>query len=207
MRPFLNRIKRAVPKLRRPRPATKKPVQASPKDSVFSFETKQGWAYADIKPKVINGIIPMLTHYTVLVLRDSAQRPRFVLEYKDTGSALIIHAVQRTRTQYTRVFKWNIWSSKKETQESKQFQKELNGIHPGEFLLTEFLRQNKERIRKGCPVFLRYFWTDHPAQFTSNALRDRFFEHKPTQEQGMSYKLNLNRKRVKTILETSNADD
>jgi len=203
----------------------------------YSFSVERKFVYRDMLPKLyktahnsearfqvarrIIGLLQSAFTENALVLRDRKGTPRFVVGYS-TGKdgALKIGAIQRMRTQYTRTrksihrFPEGVkyrWSSELETQASKKLQAKLNGMHPSEFILCEFLYRNraklKERINQGKPALRlwggvmssgSYGITPDDLRKIYNPLIERFFGKYNQEKFGWS--LNPNKKRVKVIL-------
>ncbi|MCX6804167.1 MAG: hypothetical protein NTY48_06410 [Candidatus Diapherotrites archaeon] len=166
-----------------------------------------------------------------LVLFDHQRRPRCTLGFElhqvpNTPPVLIINSIQR-ETLYRRM-RFDI-DTKLEKEEGARFKQMLSGMHPSEFILSEFLSQNRERITKGVPVYLLL---DYPKGYYSarrlakdkiapvehienyKPLIDRFFFRKEevlpyayqlangdwTTEPARVVRLNPNKERVKQIL-------
>ncbi len=177
----------------------------------FSFEKRRGWTYKDRNfPKVINAMTPFISRIPHFVLKDKKGTPRFVLGYHAFGSLFLIRSIQRERTQYSKTRKGIKWNAKKETKESRKFAEKL-GMHPSEFLFSEFLFRNanqiQENIRKTgkSDVFLM---AEHEINITEihklyAPLIDRFFYRKPSfvvSKNVRGFELSLNKKRVREIL-------
>ena len=127
-----------------------------------------------------------------------------------------------------RLSEQNRWDDTAENLESKAFQAELGGMHPAEFLLSEFIHQKKEAIRNGTKVMLHIrspfltlhyqkptqklpSWENRSWEEITKEVRktrygpiiERFFYRKPTSIITRSvaiFELNLNKKRVRQIL-------
>lgn len=150
-----------------------------------------------------------------LVLRDAKGVPRFVLTYsRHRGGDLLLIQIQRERTieayrgtDAGEFFSSRIiYNSEIETKRSKQFQEKL-GVHPSEFLLSEFIYRNRKQIRRrlkegGVGVCL----VDTPVNEMPQVYKpiiDGFFEKTPVESKGFDgpyYRLNLNKERVKRLL-------
>ncbi len=181
-------------------------VGVNPKN--YSFAKTSSWIYEDRIPKVYNHIGTATKIGQHLILLDGHGKPRFTLQYKfyPKENELIIFSIQRERTQYNKriVTKWhpNIeefeWNNVAETKNSKRFQKELGGMHPDEFLVSEFIWMNRDLIKKGAKVFLQKNYSD-----IYNPIRDRFFTKKiqPAKTFLAGYVLALEKKRTKRLIE------
>lgn len=144
-------------KNKRPKKREKKKIDQLPhrqnaKDGSFSFKRHNTWKYEDAYPTaaVRNPLDPYHEkHLPHLVLYDGKKRPRFVLRYGDRGDYIEINNIQRMRTQYTQHPKGGFeWSPELERDASKRFAEEL-GMHPAEFLVSEFISRNREHILDG----------------------------------------------------------
>ncbi len=183
----------------------------------YSFAETKDWDYKDKydKESVVNKIHPWPDANPHLVLRDKTGVPRFVLGYKrKDNNTIVIFAIQRERTQYD-TFKFSgkekkSWSNARETLASKQFQQELGGIHPAEFLLCEFLHQHAAEILSGTIIYLSVqqigaSFTRFQDQDKYKPIIDRFFMPKPVKNDGLNFyfELNLAKDRVRAILLSS----
>ncbi len=125
-----------------------------------------------------------------LILRDANGTARFVLKYYADGHHVVIDSIQRERTQYiadrfAHVLPYAAlaWDPKGETRESQQFGKQL-GMHPSEFLVSEFLWRFRTSIRRGIKVYLKRNLVGQPLQTLTDrariygGIRDRFFKSK-----------------------------
>ena len=172
----------------------------------FRVELKEKWVYKDRRPLLLvqNRLPPATKEIPHLVLRDAKGVPRFVLGYVSHGKDLTIRSVQRVRTEYdfklgrhgfTKMPTLFSWNAEKETYASKQFQESL-GKHPAEFLLSQFILQNREAVLKGAKIRLV---PDAGSQQTWGqymALVDRFFVRDP----GKGFQLSMKKKRVRELL-------
>jgi len=172
----------------------------------FSLKSKPFWNYKDRRPLLLvnNRLPPLLRRNPHLVMCDRKGTPRFVLGYTSYGKSFVISSIQRVRTAYDfklglhpftkmpTIFEWN---PSKETWKSKQFQAEL-GKHPGEFLLSQFILQNKEAILAGAKVRLNPESGDKKSWEIYGALIDRFFRYSPKN----GFELSMEKKRVKELL-------
>jgi len=120
----------------------------------FSLREVKGWVYRDNSPHgwkaVANRMIPYSLSEPHMVLCDGAGTPRFALRYEMSDKGPIrVMSIQRERTEYEGAPPNHQWSSKKETAKSKEFQERLGGVHPAEFLLSEFLIRHRDEITRG----------------------------------------------------------
>ncbi|MEK6958967.1 MAG: hypothetical protein AABW59_02890 [archaeon] len=170
----------------------------------FSLKSKPFWNYKDRRPLVFNAIEPFKQNIPHLILCDAKGVPRFTLGYTIHGNDMVIGSIQRTRTKYKfspdfhtgelrpSLFKWD---PAKETHSSKLFQDKL-GKHPAEFLLSQFILQNKEAILAGGKVKLAPQAGSQESWNRYMALVDRFFVYSPQK----GFELSLKKKRVKELL-------
>ncbi len=184
--------------------------EARKKTKFYSIKETKGWKYKDAKRFVVNPIEPMYSELPHIVLRDSKGAARFVLRYGKKpfrgSEALVVYSTQRTRTAYMRRLPfWSEWSPEMETAKSKEFQKQL-GMHPAEFLLSEFIYRHRDEIMKGTPVLLRIAKGFHPIDANIEMiylpLVERFFKKLPVPAGAnmVDFELNLQKRRVKEIL-------
>ncbi len=173
------------------------PHRSKAVENSFSFKTVNGWDYVDRKPAVLNPLQQGWTNNPHFVLSDGSGRARVTLQHSPIASNLVrIFSIQRERTQYIGQPGYWKWSAEAETRESKKFGEKL-GMHPSEFLLSEFLFEHREKIRQGLRIIL----DPNPEQIhLYMALIERFFR-KVKRGKGFFYELNHDKKRVKQILE------
>lgn len=164
------------------------------KKGSYSFRETSKWKYADKRSGLLDLLKPSVKSNPHLVLCDKLGTPRFTLSYTVFESRdekiLIIYSIQRERTKYKKFFphKYWSWDNNAETKASKDFQKQLGGIHPSEFLLLEFLHRHKKEINAGAKVYLEKYI----ATAAYSGLEDRFFRKN-------NY-LSMEKKRVQRIL-------
>ena len=170
----------------------------------FSLQSRPHWNYADKRPMVHNRIIPLMHEIPHMVLCDAKGVPRFTLGYVSHGKDMTIRSIQRTRTKYRFKPEFHTgemrptlfeWDPAEETHASRQFQEKL-GKHPAEFLLSQFILQNKEAILKGAKVSLIPSAGNGRTWAQYMALVDRFFVRDP----GKGFALSLKKKRVRELL-------
>lgn len=118
----------------------------------FSFGETESWHYGDAvgHGQTINPLIGITSDLPHLVLRDR-RVPRAVLQYSFGRYGLLIHGIQRLRTQYRRIANYGAkfrWDSERENVRSREFGRELK-MHPSEFLLCEFLHRNRATVLSG----------------------------------------------------------
>jgi len=119
-----------------------------------------------------------------------------------------IRSIQRERTQYVKLKKdYYKWSFELETKASKNFQKQLRGTHPSEFLLSEFLFRNRKEMRENLSKGKLEVTLVVPNNNFSNKiyrpLIERFFSRITPKDHlslDLEYKLSLKKKRVQQIL-------
>jgi hypothetical protein len=107
--------------------------------------------------------------------------------------------VQGERTQYARrgLIKHE-WSKEKEAVARKELKEQLNGIHPAEFLVSEFIARNKKLALEG-KLFISMPRNPTKAENEMySPLLERFF--KPIAGEKWNYVINLDKKRVREIL-------
>lgn len=104
--------------------------------------------YADREERVTNSIKPDVSNLPHLILYDGNGTARFALRYKIAGGCITILSLQRERTQYTRKGPGFFWNAEAETAASKKFRQALGGMHPAEFLLSQFIFEHREQVRK-----------------------------------------------------------
>ncbi len=216
-------------RLKKPKKILRKRIKQKPvaffkskvNSTAYSFKEQENWIYKDrVDGKIKNKLSPLISNNKHLVLFDSAKKPRFSIQISRAfNKGILIYSIQRERTQYLPEKKFSFgkrktvsWSSEKETQASKRFQKKL-GMHPSEFLLSEFLLRNKNKIRKSIRNgFSGVYLAEEP--FMNNKLVykpliERFFKKKKVSGKTISlsynytqfvYELSLNKKRVQEIL-------
>lgn len=164
----------------------------------YSVREEKNWRYEDKEDWVKNSLAPANSPHPHIVLCDGKGTPRFVIGYRVDRDIFIL-AVQRERTQYAKGFFGFRWSAEEETKASKEFQEQLGGIHPSEFLLSEFLYRNRAAIRAGMNVFL---YERNPKRY--GPLIDRFFKRSTetsSEYHPPKFELSREKRRVKEILE------
>jgi len=158
------------------------------------------WLYTEKVPSVTR-FAPMFSRRKHLVLVDKDNHPRATLGFTYSKGKFAIKTIQPEKTQYEEteqkgVVKWAAWKEKIKTTELK---KELGGTHPSEFLLTEFLRHYRSRIKSEETVSI-YVAPDNKFHHQHyGPLLDRFFKKDPTGEEGV-YVLSFAKKRVREAL-------
>jgi len=167
--------------------------------AVYSVKQKPYWRYADRAERVVNPIKADTSRQPHLILYDSSGTARFALRYNFFDDKMTILSLQRERTQYRKEGKSNLWDAKAETQKSKELQKQLGGMHPAEFLLSEFIYSHRAQIRQSR-LCLRV-----PAYASVNEYRpliERFFSTKGRKVFGGTiFSLSLRKKRARLLLE------
>jgi len=135
--------------------ASREQVITRPVSSTFfkgrkaTISTARRWVYDDNVLQVVNKIKEFAFNKPHLVLKDAKGTPRFVLGYNlSPKGTLDVLAIQRLRTEYLpadskRGEYW--WSKKKETASANKL-KEALGVHPSEYLFTEFLYRFRKQI-------------------------------------------------------------
>ena len=156
--------------------------------------------------QISNSIVPAKILMPHLILNDYWAVPRFVLGHELYKDNIIINYIQRVRTQYSILEKDGnqkyLWDSKLELKASKEFQERL-GMHPSEFILSEFLFRHKPELEEKLsqsrtPLYLSR--CHHRTCKIYDSLIDRFFSKKLAH---LGFPLNVGKKRVKAILELS----
>ncbi len=216
MRPISKKRKgaklRAKPKPKIPKiPLKRKKVSSTYfKDNAekksFSFKEVPEWQYEEkhYHPK---GMPSYYSNKSHLVLRDGAGQVRFTLRFDYYPGQIIVRSVQRERTVYEKEEKGNrmVWSPEMENHASKFFKRQL-GMHPAEFLLSEFILRNKKKILAGHRLILDLDLSfEHFPKVNKiyQPLVDRFFKKKSILKIGKIgtvFELSLRKKRVKAIL-------
>jgi len=117
----------------------------------YSFVRVKDWAFYD----------RYNAGYPCFVLKDAHGKPRFVLGYRQTSKLIEIRFIQRLYSDDARSIaaheakkrgRYDVWGRVKqfETAENKVFAEKL-GMHPVEFLLSEFIYRNRDVILDGGP--------------------------------------------------------
>ena len=178
----------------------------------FTIREAEKWTYMDRSPHgwkaVNNRIVPYPSPKPHMILYDKTGTPRFVLRYEmEERGPIRIQSIQRERTQYEGEPPDHKWSAEKETAKSKEFQKHLGGVHPAEFLLSEFLTRHRDeivrRMKDGNPgVVLSLRESSLHFKDLYGPLIDRFFGGRPIRKERdlREYELSPRKKRVKEIL-------
>lgn len=109
--------------------------------SEYKFELYQGWTFFDGYRRYV----------PTLVLKDKAGRPHFVLGYHDYplgsgGRELSIKFIQRDKQSEARGNRILFEDSKSVTAKTREFKNKL-GMHPSEFLCSEFLYRFRKEIK------------------------------------------------------------
>lgn len=177
--------------------------QATPGSYLIGKARK--WIYKDHQPRgyqseVVNPIEKFKVKWPCIFLCDSRQRPRFVLQYEVVPGGFDLTAIQRERTEYEKIYEGQLgvtykWDAVAETASSKKFGEAL-GMHPSEFLVSEFIFLNRKNIRRGRRITLCKGNTN-PNQKVYRAVIERFFKWNEIEKE---YELSLEKRRVKEIL-------
>jgi hypothetical protein len=202
IRRFFSRIRPVLKRLVTQKFSRVPPHKKNALPKSHSFKETDSWKYYD----------SITEHQPHLVLLDRKKQPRFTLRFtmrrKEEREELVILSIQRERSKGNpseydpRVL---LPKAKLETEASKKLQAEL-GMHPSEFLLSEFIYRNRKQIRKGIPVFLR---VKGDTAKIYKPLVERFFKKKPltTKKIGRlqgntleEYELNPSKRRVQELL-------
>ena len=159
------------------------------------------WLYTEKMPSVTK-FSPMFSRRKHFVLVDKANHPRATLAFTYSKGKFAIKTIQPEKTQYEETeqkgtFKWAAWKEKMKTTELK---KELDGTHPSEFLLFEFLRHYKSRIKSEDTVSIYVAPGNKFHHQHYGPLLDRFFKKAPSGEEGV-YVLSFAKRRVREALE------
>ncbi len=177
--------------------------------SAYSFAEHESWVYSDnVEGKIRNRLAPHFSKKNHLVLRDSNGRPRFTLQFSPDVKSVIVYSVQRERTQYTKSGEVFSWVPELEKKASAEFKSRL-GMHPAEFLLSEFIYRNRNSIRQMISegrnsVYFDSFQVSRSPELYK-PLIERFFEPeqvyvKTVSKPGFYFRLNLSKKRVQELL-------
>jgi hypothetical protein len=187
--------KKLLAELQKRREEQLRKLRSSPtwyKDSVnpenFRVIETDKWVYKDpYKEDYKYDYEVFLPH---LILQDKFGFTRFIIGYLPAGDRIIIRSIQGTRTKKT---------YEQETEASKKFQKEL-GVHPGEFLLCEFLNKFKLQILTGKRIVLEFIGKTETFENNYMPLIDRYFKNVRYNGIGFDAELDLTKPRVKAIL-------
>jgi len=172
---------------------------------IVNIQERPKWTYKDRFPanKILNPILPFEYDIPHFVLKDKSGKTRYTLAYRKIENRIYISAIQRERTQYTIRKGETFWDSEKETEASKELQREL-GIHPSEYILIEFLKRFSDEIKKGTTILLKIDKKEINSRtyFLYKALIERFFKRKPIRKNAEIeiYALSLEKERVKKAL-------
>lgn len=170
----------------------------------YCIEKTKGWRYADRDFHSRDPLIPMRSRKPHLVLHDSAGTPRFTLRHdKAADGSFRIYSLQRERTRYIGPKSLRFYSPGRETKRSKEFQRQLGGIHPSEFLFSEFLYRNRGKLRAGTKLYMEL--SDYETDIEIyRPIIARFFKEKPVridkETDTYLFELSMEKKRVKEIL-------
>lgn len=187
--------KKLLAELQRRREEQLRRLRSSPtwyKDSVnpenFKVVETDKWVYKDPHKDDYKYNYEVFSPH--LILQDKSGVTRFIIGYLPAGDKIIIKSIQRIRTKKT---------YEQETEASKAFQKEL-GLHPGEFLLCEFISRFKEQILAGKKIILGFIGKTETFENNYMPLIDRYFKN--VRYNGINYnaELDLTKPRVRAIL-------
>lgn len=163
------------------------------KPGSFSFQTRNGYRFFD-----------GLDHLgDFFILKDRKNRDRFLMSYSIKDDRIQIQFIQRdysgiTRRLLARALNFTDNSNRPirwwETLAAKKFKQEL-GVHPAEFLLSEFIYRMRDRIRAGVPVFISRQYGEKIHNYAP--LLERFFEKN---SRSGYYKLSLKKRRVTELV-------
>ena len=218
-------------KSRKPKPVAKPKPVTKPKKRQESFQAfKQdigkhasfkefkAWSYSDDRGcTVINRLAPAVSFSPHLILSDARGRARSALRYTNRpDGALEILSIQMQRTAYVHASnaqmkkehisslekqRVEFWNKNLEALNTKRFGKAL-GMHPSEFILSEFLFRHKSAIMVGKKLVLS-IRNNEADRKIYGPLIERFFKKKPIEsnESVLKFELNPSKARVKWILE------
>lgn len=99
--------------------------------------------------------------------------------------------------------KTRYWDPKAEAKHAEEFKRQLNGLNPGEFLLSEFIFRKRKNISRGQKIFVVFYpETSWPQHNIYAPYYDRFFDRKRkiSPEHMTFIELNQNKKRVQSLL-------
>jgi len=171
----------------------------------YSFEEASSWTYQDRLPVQRKSIIPHTERKPHLILKDREGMPRYALCHNRSGDRQIlkIESIQQEKTQYAKTEEGLGHSPELEKKASDLFKEDL-GMHPAEFLLSEFVHRHREEIKNGVTLRL-VLRKKYAEDVIYKALRDRFFDRNPLRFKDGSteyyaFDLNMKRKRAKQIL-------
>lgn len=221
-RPPLRRIPRLVRRLAMARPAEWEPAhRKNANPYAYRFVVEPSWEYMERAPgpNVTEDIIYGERRSPHLVLLDTHHTPRFVLGYREQPTGVLIQNIQRVRTRYGLTTNRDgkpeyEWDPIKETRDSKDLAHDLSS-HPADFLVSEFLFRNRERIlsRLRCingvwhspfKVQLDIFWNryqlSHNKLIYGPIIRKFFAMHGIRRKFNVRYPLNFDRVRVREAL-------
>jgi len=183
-----------------------------------SFKEFKAWSYSDDRGcTVINGLTAEISFRPHLILSDARGRPRSALRYDVlTDGSLEILSIQMQRTAYVhasdaqiktehissqRKQRVEFWNKNIEALNTKRFGKAL-GMHPSEFILSEFLFRHRPAIMAGKNLVLS-IRNNEADRKIYGPLIERFFKKKPIESNKVVLKFELSpgKARVKWILE------
>ncbi len=151
----------------------------------YGFSTAPEWRYFD-------GFVSKNPH---LVLKDHNGKPRFTLQYSEAEGIIRVESIQREQTISGLPPEVAHMAGQLETIQSEEFERKL-GMHPAEFLLSEFLHQNAAKIRQGTQVMLVQRLTAKTSPIY-RGLIDRFCE---SQRSGEGFFISRKKDRPKKLL-------
>lgn len=213
------RVRRAIPHDVQKQSSTQ-PLflqRAAPRS--FSFRETTSWHYGDPVGygRVTNPIVGHTRDSRHLILVDR-KKPRAALAYWHKGGDWVITSIQRLRTEYVLSSKSGVrsftWNARKETERGKDFAREL-GMHPSEFLLSQFLFAHRDEIISGKKIFLELVDYGFRGKDNSNfsnqeiygPILERFFKRTPSKTVLLgenclikNYELSLEKRRVREAL-------
>lgn len=149
---------------------------------------------------VVNFLPLHRSKHELFVLCDALGQRRFALEFEVEPEMhdIIIHSVQRLRTCYQPASEGMLrWSAHDEYAATERFRVDLGGLHPGEFILAEFVFQQRALIEQGWVIYLQMPIAPEKAKLYG-PLRDRFFE--PKAHHSRYHALALHKRRVAEAL-------
>lgn len=177
------RVKKALVRWRSP-PKTQTPVRVSiamrafqTPASHYRIEKTDKWHYKELYPQPVHGyrhFSPSVSPLPHLVLRDPRGVARFTLSYRLRDGEIQLEEIQRCRTmEWLSADEHPSSYARRETLASKEFQSQLNGVHPTEFLLIQFLHRHRAEILSGKKMTWR--WSVYDDYFPTNNIANQLY--------------------------------
>lgn len=177
------RLKKVIARWRSP-PKAQPPARVSIAARAFQtpashylIEKTDKWHYMELHPQPVNGrrhFSPSVSPLPHLVLRDAHGVARFTLSYRLRDGEIQLEEIQRCRTmEWLSMHETPSSHAMRETRASKEFQSQLNGVHPTEFLLIQFLYRHRAEILAGKKMAWR--WSVYDDYFPANNIANQLY--------------------------------